>query len=396
MLRRSHRKTKKGSKCEECRRRHIRCDQLHPSCMNCQSSDRICSYVSTDKPRALPPPGSSSITTPPQPPVPPHRENTPRTLPPPARSLGRLSDDSLVNITHLELLHHFIQGSFLFIDRDTASTDRLKRTALSRAFANLYVMHGILAFAARHISTQVPPEISGHYLDQTTQLQTWAVANFHPGPAELDQDVCVTLFLFSSLICVQNLADITPPGPDPEPFFIRLGHYFGLQRGVRTIISDHWSRLTGSELQPLLEWCDRASLRKGQGSECQVIRDLVTQSTGLSPAATEACYVAIEQLQCVLDEYSPHRPMPVRCIYLTLAWPLLIPDKMVDLLVLRRPVALIILAYYGATLDSLRDLWMVGQTGKHVVHAVERYLSSDWAPWLLWPLEAVSTNQAAH
>ncbi|RYC58400.1 hypothetical protein CHU98_g7809 [Xylaria longipes] len=271
---------------------------------------------------------------------------------------ARAPDESLVNIAHLELFHHFTQSTFLFIDKDTAFTDLLKKTAISSAFSNPYLMHGILAFAARHISTQVVPERSRYYLDQSTRLQTWAVANFNPAPREPDRDTCLALFLFSSLICIHGLADIALLNLDPEPFFIRFGQFFGLQRGVRTILVDHWSQLRESEIQTLFQWCELLALRKGRGSECDAIRQLVTQSTDLSPTAAEACHLAIEQLQSILDEYIPGHPVPAHQVYATLAWPLLISEKMIDLLVLRRPAALIILAYYGVTLDFC-GMWMV-------------------------------------
>ncbi|TGJ83621.1 hypothetical protein E0Z10_g5150 [Xylaria hypoxylon] len=233
-------------------------------------------------------------------------------------------------------------------------------------------MHGILALSARHISisTQISPERSRHYLNQSTKLQTWAVTNFNPAPPKPSQDTCVALFLFSSLICIHGLADIALLDLDPENFLIRFGHYFELQRGVRTIVGNYWSRLEESKIQQLLQWCELATLRKGQGSECDSIRQLVAQSADLSPEAIEACHLAIEQLQCVLDGCGPHQSIPVHCVYLTLAWPLLVPEKLVDLLVLRRPAALIILAYYGVTLDLCRNLWVVGHAGKNIVHAI--------------------------
>ncbi|KAI1748419.1 hypothetical protein F4782DRAFT_357350 [Xylaria castorea] len=386
MLRRSHKKTTKGSKCDECRRRHIRCDQQRPSCINCRNSDRSCTYRSVDQPRAVEALSASSTSGNHTPPHSEEASREPPSLPSPS---ARTPDDSLVNIPHLELFHHFTQSTFLFIDKDTAFTDQLKKTALSNAFSTPYLMHGILAFAARHISTQVVPERSRSYLNLSTRLQTWAVANFNSAPQEPDRDTCVALFLFSSLICIHGLADISPLHLDPEPFFIRFGQFFGLQRGVRTIIVDHWSRLRESEIQALFPWCELLALRKGQGSECDSIRQLVTQSTDLSPTAAEACHLAIEQLQCILDEYTG-RPVLAHQVYATLAWPLLISEKMIDLLVLRRPVALIILAYYGITLDfCCRDMWMVGQVGKHIVHAVNMQLGSRWASWLRWPCEAV-------
>ncbi|KAI3320170.1 hypothetical protein HD806DRAFT_249396 [Xylariaceae sp. AK1471] len=396
MLRRSHKKTKKGTKCEECRRRHIRCDQRRPNCVNCQNADRICTY--RDKPAAMSRSGhapstssrASSSTSPPPPPP-----SQPSQPPPPPllHSLSSQSPDktnnSLVNITHLELFNHFVQGTFLFIDRDIALTDLYKKAVISSAFSKPYLMHLILAFSARHLSTQATPERSRYYLDQSTELQTWAVANFDPAPPNPDQEICLALFFFSCLLGNHALADIRLLDLEPEPFFIRFGHYFGLHRGVRAILDDYWSLLE-SEIQPIMQWYDSIALmKKGRGSECNSIRQLVTQSRGLSPRAAEACYVAIEQLQCVLDECGPHQPLPANYVYMTLGWPLLAPEKIVDLLVLRRPVALIIFAYYGVTLHFCRDLWIVGQAGKHVVHAVNKYLGASWAPWLRWPCEAV-------
>ncbi|KAI1418819.1 hypothetical protein F5Y12DRAFT_796922 [Xylaria sp. FL1777] len=389
MLRRSHKKTKKGSKCEECRRRHIRASS---NCINCRNSDRICIYKPTDPTRAAD--TSSSAANAPSHEhtrAPPHEE-IPREPSPSQRPLARTLDDSLINILHLELFSHFMQGTFLFIDRDNPLTDQVKKTALSSAFSNPYLMHGILAFSARHISTQVSLEISHYYLNQSTTLQTWAVTNFNPAPPEPDQDTCVALFLFSSLICVHGLADIAPLDLPPERFLIRFGHYFGLQRGVRTIIGDYRSQLEQSKIQNIIKWCDLAVLGKGEGPECDSIRQLVVQSTDLSPSAIEACHLAIEQLQCVLDGCSPHQPMPVHCVYLTLAWPLLVHEKLVDLLVLRRPVALVILAYYGVALDICRDLWMVGQAGRQIVHAVNMFLGPKWAPLLRWPCDVVSNK----
>ena len=181
-------------------------------------------------------------------------------------------------------------------------------------------MHGVLSFAARHKSTQASAERSQYYLEQSTQLQTWAVTKFKPAPPGPDRETCVTLFFFSSLLCAQGLADIAALDLQPEPFFIRFGHYFGLQRGVRSILNDHWFRLKESELQDLVEWCRLSALEKGQGSECDCIRKLVTQSTELSPSATKAYLHAIEQIQCILDGRRIdagriQQPLPIYHVY---------------------------------------------------------------------------------
>ncbi|KAI8631900.1 hypothetical protein F5Y19DRAFT_378619 [Xylariaceae sp. FL1651] len=398
MLRRSHKKTKKGSKCEECRRRHIRCDQRRPGCVNCHNADRHCTYKdhtgttgATKQPSSTRSPSSTS----------PHRADLTITSPPPvsgpstynrlAQGLGQRSNSPLVNMVHMELFSHFIQGTFLFIDKDLDIMIQLKKTALQSALTAPYLMHEILAFSARHLSTQVDPGRSQYYLNQSTELQTWALAHFEPAPPEPDQENCVALFLFSSLLGTHALADLPLLDIDPEQLFFRFGQYFSLHRGVKTISDEtrYRSLLRESEIHPMLQWCESISLKKGRGSECDSVRQLVIQSNDLSLAATEACHLAIEHLQCVFDECSTHRPIPAHCVHETLAWPLLVSEKIVDLVILRRPVALIILAYYGVTLDFCRDLWIVGQTGKHIVRAVTKYLGPDWISWLHWPCEVV-------
>jgi hypothetical protein len=259
---------------------------------------------------------ASSSTTPP---LLPPAGGTSQGAPPLLHSLSaqspHQSNDPLVNLTHLELFDHFVQGTFLFIDRDIALTDLYKKTLISSAFSKPYLMHLILAFSARHLSTQATPEKSRYYLDQSTELQTWAVANFDLAPPNPDQATCLALFFFSSLLGNHALADIRLLDLEPEPFFIRFGHYFGLHRGVKAILNDYWSLLE-SEIQPIMQWYDSiARMRTQRGSECDSIRQLVTQSTDLSPKAAEACHFAIEQLQCILAECSPHQPMPANYVF---------------------------------------------------------------------------------
>jgi len=67
---------------------------------------------------------------------------------------------------------------------------------------------------------------------------------------------------------------------------------------------------------------------------------------------------------------------------------MLVSQRFVDLLVLRRPEALIILAYYGVALHTC-NLWIIGDTGKDIVNAVNNYLAPRWDSWLRWPCESV-------
>ena len=62
-----------------------------------------------------------------------------------------------------------------------------------------------------------------------------------------------------------------------------------------------------------------------------------------------------------------------------LFWPVVVPDGFVDMLVNRRPEALVLLAHFAALLHSCRDLWIVGDGGRFMVESISQYLGSEWA-----------------
>ncbi|KAI1266974.1 hypothetical protein F5Y18DRAFT_353440 [Xylariaceae sp. FL1019] len=247
MLRRSHKKTKKGSKCEECRRRHIRCDQRRiGGCLNCHNADRICIYT---RDQIGPPSASSTSSTSPssQGLTPPCNSSAPAVTRPPRPSStssivipssvpldsarpaltprGHPRDHlhpPLVNMAHLELFDHFRNSPVFFIESEHEVLDHIKKSILTRAFSSPYLMHEVLSMSARHLSTLVAAERAIYYLDQSTELQTWALAHFDPAPAEPNEEKCVSLFLFSSLLGIHALADLTLVRLEPEAFFIRL------------------------------------------------------------------------------------------------------------------------------------------------------------------------------
>ncbi|KAI1332416.1 hypothetical protein F5Y16DRAFT_407649 [Xylariaceae sp. FL0255] len=360
MLRRSHRKTKKGSKCQECRRRHIRSREPTPS------------VIST-----------SSTTTPPS-------QNTSTQL---SRSASLARNPlpngpaAIVNMVHLELLTHFITRPLLFTRDETEFMSRFKNIIISLALSVPYLMHEVLAFSAQHLSTQATTERSNYYLEQSTQLQTWALAHFDPAPSDMTQEKCVALFIFSSILGLHALAEVSQLDLAPEPFLIRFGHYHGLHRG--TIVDDYLPILLESEVRPVLEIIAQTACVKGRGSECYAIRELVTKST-MGPVALETCHQAVNHLQSVFDECKNEESVSATSVYKILMWPILTPEKLVDLFILRRPEAMIILAYYGVTIHKFcRDHWLVGQLGRRIVQTATELLGNDWADMLRWPREQV-------
>jgi len=217
---------------------------------------------------------------------------------------------------HLELFNHAVQGTLLFLDRDDVYTDKVKKMAVSIGFSFPYLMHGILAFSARHLSTQAAPEKSRLYLGQSTVLQNWAVACFKPLQRDSSSEACLASFLFSILLAAHTLAGLTMSDIEPELYFVHFGQYVELHRGALAIMKEYWTVLQQTkEAQPILHaWESSRRTYTGTGPECDGIRQLV-KSAGLPARATDACHQVIEQLQYVFNECRSGPPIPTHCVY---------------------------------------------------------------------------------
>lgn len=132
-----------------------------------------------------------------------------------------------MNITHLELFHHFGEIiSPLFVGRDPDLCREYVQNYHKAAFTGIYLMYEILAFAARHLSITGPPTKSQFYADQATMLQTRALSLFSASLQEPQPDTIISTFLFSSLLGTHLLSDtIASQHMELDPFLSRFVDY---------------------------------------------------------------------------------------------------------------------------------------------------------------------------
>jgi hypothetical protein len=139
-------------------------------------------------------------------------------------------------------------------------------------------------------------------------------------------------------------------------------------------------------LRPFLVWGWNLSTSKGAGSECQPLREMIAQGS-LEDSTAEAYIRAIDLLQTVIDGYKNRPSFPGPAPWVTI-WLSLVKPDYTELLIAQKPEALAILAYYGAMIHCYhRDLWLVGESGKHIIELVANSLGPTWKSWLKWPLE---------
>jgi hypothetical protein len=116
----------------------------------------------------------------------------------------------------------------------------------------------------------------------------------------------------------------------------------------------------------------------------------------LAPDEVEACNRAIDVLQAVIDGCKTQPAFPGPAPWVTV-WLSLISPTYTELLLARRPEALVIFAHYGAMMHHyFRDFWLVGESGKRIIQMVRRSLGPAWTPCLQWPIEVVGEPTPAN
>ncbi|RDH30291.1 hypothetical protein BDQ94DRAFT_181607 [Aspergillus welwitschiae] len=383
--RRKHKKSRLG--CIECKRRRIKCDEQRPVCSQCTISERTCEFAEMPA-RCIRPTTS--------------RRQTPSI---PASSTGETAESSstvaeadspiepAANLLHAELLYQLLTETIDSINEQNSPEIVVSPAELIRCSLRAsYLLNELLALAATHLSI-IRSEQHVYYRTHATHLQNHALRFFHAMDNADDPEACVPRFFFSSILGLHTLCEtlIFRDG-DFNIFLDSFVPYLRLHQGVRAVIGDNWSMLSQTtSLGPTLGSAGRQLQTDGNlGPECRHLLALIRQSN-LGPSITETYRQAIEALQAAMHSISSNRPGGA-CITGVFAWPASVPSKYIDLLALRSPDALAVLAHYGVVLHAYRQCWFLGDGGRYLIESINDYLGPAWSEWLAYPRQVLSAG----
>ncbi|KAF7587062.1 hypothetical protein BBP40_007819 [Aspergillus hancockii] len=381
MPRRTHKKSRNG--CLECKRRHIKCDEKRPTCTNCTTSERSCEYADifrhAARSRTSTPSASSSTVSV-------AKDQTSDLSTP---SSDSLPEDAPANMLHIQLLHHFMtemRNTF----NENIITGIFSPEVMRICMTSSYLMNEVLAFSALHMSICCPAE-EAFYHHHAAQLQTHALTILNNMELEINQETCIPLFLFSGILNVHMLCNtLVFRDPDFTQFLDQLVTGFRLHHGVRAVTGTSWAMIRESALRPLiLDGEMRFSKNTKPDPECTRLLDLI-EKANLGPSITDNYQKAIEMLQFSMNARSHEKQKDI--VSEITAWPVLVPPEYIHLLMLRRPEALVVLAYYAVCLHLRRDVWVFGDGGRYLIESINKYLGPDWAEWMDWPMRALNDS----
>ncbi|KAB8215058.1 hypothetical protein BDV33DRAFT_227871 [Aspergillus novoparasiticus] len=424
--RRSHRKSRNG--CGNCKRRKIKCDEVHPACGQCISHDINCDFTvpptapsetastgstcSTLVARAAPSPYNSitfisSSKTDFK--LPKRRyQRRPATARETANAKSALAEVLLtptnsqlqLNTTDLALLHHYLSVTSITLSDDDEGLHLLQVALPQIGFRYQYILHLLLAFASYHMTRSSSMDAPhGRSLEGDHHYNT-ALTLVSSSIAGLNESTCQAVYSSSVLICLCSLAK----GPRDGEYLAfsdsDRAEWLTLLRGIRSITevsrdlfyvdpvssprSETRERLLQGEPQLYHEniWPEW----KRRLKECEQLIEMEHTAGGIQHA------VYVHVLTCLTNAFhhvygKTDISRGERCAK-TFQWLYQLPDDFVFDLQQRKWPALLLLSYFLVLLQQLNSYWFVKCWPEHVMGEIYRSFNEQQRVWLQWP-----TNQ---
>lgn len=305
---------------------------------------------------------------------------------PPIPQAETTIESNTVSWDDLELLHHFLTmtaGTFAHRpDLQEMWKNQIPKLAMKQKF----LMHLLFSVTALHMAS-LDPEKRSSYVDKALRHHNVALPHFSSQFTTVIKENSASMFVGATLIVVSSLnialAHLAhePPAAVDEMFGI-----FILLRGLTLVNGEKWEWVLESEIAPLFAnrelgnsiflSDDIAGPLESFRSDCQLKSEPIDRITYLD---------AIEGLESCFKILSDK----TQDFGMVLKWPIGVSKEYMALLSSHRPMALVVLAYYGVILHEMRDIWWVSEWGVKLVQGVYHMLDDEWKVMIEWPLKRI-------
>jgi hypothetical protein len=255
-----------------------------------------------------------------------------------------------------------------------------------------FLLHGVLAIAALHLS-RLEPSRGTHYLQQAERHHDIAMAQFQSDIKDMNEENWQAVLLFSHMLFVYSFALPVGTQTDVEQLLDGIYQNFALTRQTRPMVRDVYQKMQESKFRSIVPQ-DAHNIDLDQGpieTELVKLRKFSEVARNLYPADINEAYCkAILMLEVIYDvaERSPVSPSDS----LLKVWVHMTPPRFMELLSERQPGALIILAHYAVLFKRSHRYWYFDGVAEQMLHVAEALVPGEWKTWLEWPMEQIRAN----
>lgn len=297
------------------------------------------------------------------------------------------------------MAHAFLNDTNGMFPNDVDTREFMfKMTQLATAKA--YLMHEMLAVSGLHQFSK--DQARRELMTRALYHQSEALRQVQSQLESVSEDDCLALLFFTSYAALCGLAepafcDIHNESFDPIG---KALHAFELSRGVTTLIMPHWPVLRQTWAWPVIaSQIEAGSDLTPQPQSIPGYTHLRCLAFGLERETDRQAYLkaldftlgAISLIQQRNDVSMSRR--------LVTSWPMETGTTFHELMSERRPVSLVIIAYYAVLLKTGAGLWWVGELPDALIEQVTTLLGEEWAEFVSWPRSVIQGDPdtpAAH
>lgn len=295
-------------------------------------------------------------------------------------------------IESLELMHHYSTSTYLSLSNQKELQHILQIDIPREAFAQKFLMHGILALSALHLAHKQPDRPALTTI--STHHQNLAISGFRTALAHIAGHNANAVFALSSLLTLIAFANLAKFSPMHKPDCIdSFAEIFMLLRGVREIVISARDWVIRGPLAPLLM---AARLDESQSPMHPNLQDRLDKlSTRLAderfdPETRASCASAMADLKQLFPRVLAQSGRSETSVLMT--WPVQVPIGFITLIRQRHPAALIVLGHYCVLFHLFRENWFVDRCGARIVGAITDALDDEWRECMRWPAECVALD----
>lgn len=296
-----------------------------------------------------------------------------------------------VNFLHLELYHNLVSNSSKPVPFLENIPELQRMRILRHAFSAPFLMYQMLAISALHMYVSQPVKRITYY-EESVKLQTEASRLFNDSLREVNSENIVPAFVFAAMFGTHFFCDaFLLPSYNVNEFLDRYIQSLRLFQGVRSIMHNRWHLIMNSDIGDLLGGVTpQARFLDDEISRgLEQLRLKICDSSGLDEIQLSACESASRQLGIAYATHarsSDHPPsLSMTEGAMLTAWSMAVSPAYIELLVQRKPEALLILAHFSVLLHVSREYWAIRNAGERLLESLGDLLGSEWEPWLSWP-----------
>ncbi|OHF03949.1 hypothetical protein CORC01_00811 [Colletotrichum orchidophilum] len=287
-------------------------------------------------------------------------------------------------LTDMQLVHHFTTTTAHTISENPDFVYLWTTTVPQIAFANEFLLHGILAVAAIH-RAHLNPEKRDENANLSVRHQNIALSQFSPGLSEIGENNADAYVLHAICIFLLNTYSIAnPQGPITSK---DVAQSFILLQGIKSILTLPFAHRYISN-GPLARWLYQGGVEPAVGGNfASKVDDLLNLTRSMAPSDdTTTCQSALEGLKITFAAVSS----PKHRSGLVWRWAVSLPQPFLELMSQNHPMALVILMHYAALVNATeRNMWYLVGWGRNVASALDQAIQEPWREWIQWPLRCI-------